>query len=206
MTEPVAVKVVDYGIGNVSSVLNMLDRVGAIGELVSDPAEIARARCLILPGVGAFDAGMRALETRGLVAPLRAAVDSGARLMGICLGAQMLLDRSEEGAAVGLGFVPGVVRGFDASVGLPVPHMGWNIVRPAPSARLFSDADGELRFYFTHSYYMELERPADVSATSSYGVDFACAFEHGSVIGVQFHPEKSHRFGMALFERFLAGC
>jgi glutamine amidotransferase len=200
---PEIVHVLDYGIGNVSSVLNMLEHLGMRGEATADPALTAASATLILPGVGAFDAGMRALADRGLVEPLREAASAGRRILGICLGAQMLLDESEEGSARGLGIVPGRARAFDASASLPVPHMGWNVVHPAAGTQLFRDVRDEQRFYFTHSYHMELDRPEDVAATASYGVEFASAFEAGSIAGVQFHPEKSHRFGMALFERFL---
>lgn len=208
MSDVRPVTVIDYGIGNVRSVLNMLERVGAVGVLEGDPAEIAAARTLILPGVGAFDAGMHALDSRGLSAAIRTAAASGAQVLGICLGAQLLLESSEEGSAAGLGLVPGRVRGFSGlRIGLPVPHMGWNVVRPRAGAPLFDGVEGEQRFYFTHSYYMDLADAADVSATAEYGIAFDCAFMRGSVAGVQFHPEKSHRFGMALFERFVAsGC
>lgn len=198
------VTIVDYGIGNVRSVLNMLDRIGVEGALSGDGTRIANARRLILPGVGAFDAGMRTLSARGLVEPVRAAIASGAQVLGICLGAQLLLEGSEEGGQPGIGAIPGVARRFDAdALALAVPHMGWNVVRARPGSRLFEGAGGEQRFYFTHSYYMALAREDDVAATTSYGIDFACAFERGRVMGVQFHPEKSHRFGMGVFERFV---
>ena len=204
MSTSEAVTIVDYGIGNVRSVLNMLDRIGVEGALSGDASRIAESRRLILPGVGAFDAGMRTLDARGLVEPLRAAVAAGAQVLGICLGAQLLLEGSDEGTERGIGAIPGKARRFDAAtLGLAVPHMGWNVVRAKPAARLFRDADGEQRFYFTHSYYMSLARDADVAATARYGIDFACAFEHDRVMGVQFHPEKSHRFGMGVFERFV---
>ncbi len=203
------VTVVDAGIGNVSSVVNMLDHIGIEWTLGLAAEQLAQASALILPGVGAFDAGIRELEKRGFPAAIRAAVESGASVLGICLGAQLLLEGSDEGDLPGLGLIPGRARALRDCLSadrltLPVPHMGWNRVRPRVGAQLFAVPESEWRFYFAHSYLLEPSESEDVAATCSYGVTFACAVERARVMGVQFHPEKSHRFGMALLARFAA--
>jgi glutamine amidotransferase len=198
------ITIVDCGLGNAGSVLNMIRRVGGEARLSAIPQEVASATKLILPGVGAFDAGMTALGTSGLGDAVREAVDAGAMLLGICLGMQLLLEGSEEGSLPGLGLVPGRCRRFDlAEQGLRVPHMGWNTITATRSSILFEPTDDEQRFYFVHSYHAECEDPADVSATANYGIEFTAAVERGRVLGAQFHPEKSHRFGMALMTRLI---
>ncbi len=195
--------VVDYGRGNIASVVNMLRRVGVAATISSNPAEISAARKLILPGVGSFDAGMKALVERGHDRAILEAVESGATLLGICLGMQLLLDGSDEGSCKGLGLISGKAERFDAAVGgIRIPHMGWNVVRPQPRARLFSTGPEESRFYFVHSYFARCTDPADVAALTHYGKDFASAVQKNHVYGVQFHPEKSHRFGMELLRCF----
>ena len=198
--------IVDYGMGNVASVGNMIRRIGGEVKLSASPDEVRLADRLILPGVGSFDPGMRALAERSLDAAVKEAVRvRGARLLGICLGMQLLLESSEEGALPGLGLVAGRVRRFRVKEqGLRVLHMGWNVARPTAKSRLFSPEDDEQRFYFVHSYHAECADSRDVSAIAQYGYDFACAVEKAEVMGVQFHPEKSHRFGMALLQRFAA--
>jgi glutamine amidotransferase len=193
------------GLGNVGSVRNMLARLGIGAEVTGDPDRVRAARKLILPGVGAFDAGVNGLRERGLDEALREAVTAGSSILGICLGMQLLLQGSEEGSLPGLGLVAGRARRFIADgARLRVPHMGWNIVRPTRNSLLF-DRDGpEQRFYFVHSYFVECDDPADVVGVTSYGHEFVAALEHGPVLGVQFHAEKSHRFGMALLKRFVA--
>jgi glutamine amidotransferase len=197
--------ILDYGMGNVASVANMIRKVGGIARLSGSPDEVRTADKIVLPGVGSFDPGMKALAQSRLDVALREAVtERGATVLGICLGMQLLFDASEEGTLPGLGFVRGHVRRFDvARYGLRVPHMGWNVVREISRHRLFAKSDEPSRYYFVHSYHAECAREEDVSAVAHYGYDFACAVEHGNVMGVQFHPEKSHRFGMALLKRFV---
>lgn len=197
------VVITDYGVGNVASVANMFRHVGADCVLSREPDLISRSRKIVLPGVGAFDAGIASLRSRHLDVALKMAIGDAAYVLGICLGAQLLLDASEEGQLPGLGLVAGTARRFRTEAqGLRVPHMGWNVVYPKPGASLFDPAAGEQRFYFAHSFYLECVDPRDIAATCHYGSTFACATEHERVLGVQFHPEKSHRFGMALFRRF----
>lgn len=198
------ITIIDSGMGNRASVLNMIRRIGADGRLTTSPDEIRIARKLILPGIGAFDAGMAALRESGLDGAIRHALtEEGAMMLGICLGMQLLLDSSEEGSQPGLGLVRGRARRFrEDARGLRVPHMGWNVVRPVRSSVLFEPQVEEQRFYFVHSYYVECDDPQDVAGVTPYGHEYASSLEHGRVLGVQFHPEKSHRFGMALLKRF----
>jgi glutamine amidotransferase len=153
--------------------------------------------------VGAFDRGIEVLQEAGLVSFIRSAVADGHQLLGICLGMQLLARGSEEGARQGLGLIEADVRRIRPAVSsLRVPHMGWNIVRPARENSLLPVGEEEQRFYFVHSYHMICDRPSEVLATTEYGGDIVSAVAQGQVWGVQFHPEKSHRFGKALLERF----
>jgi glutamine amidotransferase len=197
--------IVDYGVGNVGSVANMLRKVGARARISASSADIEAADKLILPGVGHFDSGMAKLNETGLVPVLAEQVLArGKPVLGICLGMQMLTRGSEEGSAPGLGWINATTHRFPDMAGLRVPHMGWNTVRAENAANLFAhDGDTE-RFYFVHSYFVRTADPAHVAATCSYGIEFAAAFQANNIFGVQFHPEKSHLFGMELFKRFIA--
>jgi glutamine amidotransferase len=204
MNIPIAV--VDYGHGNLGSILNMLKKLGSAGVLVSDPGHLDRAQKIILPGVGAFDSGMRALEEKGFRDVLiRKAIVDKVPLLGICLGMQMLGQNSEEGIANGLGLISGRCRRFtqSADMRLKVPHMGWTEVLPSTTALLFKGIDMPPRFYFVHSYYFECDDQSDVAASAIYGVSYSAAVQRGNIFGVQFHPEKSHRFGMHLLRNFV---
>lgn len=199
------ITIIDCGLGNPGSVLNMIRRIGGDGVLTSSPDDVRVAEKVVLPGVGSFDAGMAALRHAGLDEALADAAATGCWVLGICLGMQLLLERSEEGTSRGLGLVRGRVHRFDvAAEGLKVPHMGWDTVRAVRRSVLFDEDDSEEeRFYFVHSYFAECDDNADVAGETTYGAPFVSVFEHGRVLGVQFHPEKSHRFGMALMKRFL---
>lgn len=197
--------IVDYGVGNVGSVANMLRKVGARARISASVAEIEAADKLVLPGVGHFDSGMRKLNDTGLVPALNEQVlDRGKPVLGICLGMQMMARASEEGDTPGLGWVDATAHRFPELDNLRVPHMGWNMVRPENRATLFGRGMEAERFYFVHSYYVRPADPGQVAATCGYGIDFAAAFEANNIFGVQFHPEKSHLFGMELFKRFMA--
>ena len=197
------IAIVDYGIGNLGSVTKGFRRAGAEVELTGDPALLRRADALVLPGDGAFGATMAEIEGRGLVPLLREAVAAGTPLIGICIGMQLLFEESEEhGRHRGLGFLPGRVRRFDDS--LTVPHMGWNSLRARRAHPLLDGVADGAHVYFVHSYYCEA--PEDVViATSDYGRDFAAIVGRGSVLGLQFHPEKSQAVGQKLVANFVAG-
>lgn len=196
------ITIVNTGISNVNSVRNMLTRIGCEARIVEDAQQVRTAAKLILPGVGAFDAGMRALAANGLGDAIREAVqERGASLLGICLGMQLLLEGSEEGRLPGLGLVPGHARRFQAS-GLRVPHMGWNAVRWLRPSPVFPSGTAEQRFYFVHSYYAECRDAADAVGLTTYGHEFVAVLQRDHVYGAQFHPEKSHRFGMEVLNAY----
>lgn len=199
------VTIINYGLGNLGSIENMLRKIGVEAKLASSPEDILAADRLILPGVGAFDEGMRQLAQRGLIEPLRRKVlEQHAPVLGICLGMQLLTEGSAEGSLPGLGFLHARAHRFDFAIqGLKVPHMGWNTLKVCKPGGLFiSPLEQEQRFYFVHSYYVTCDDQEDVLATTEYGVEFVSAFQRGNIYGVQFHPEKSHRFGMSLLRRF----
>ena len=200
------IAIVDSGVSNIRSVANMMAKAGVPTEITTEPRRISVATKLILPGVGAFDAGMRALRENGLREVLDEKVlGEGIPVLGICLGMQLLAKGSAEGDEPGLGWVDAEVVRFafppDARQ-LKVPHMGWNVVTPTCPSPLFDGLDADARFYFVHSFHLRCCQEQDVLATATYGYPFAAAVGRGNVYGVQFHPEKSHRFGMALLQRF----
>ena len=199
------IAIVDYEIGNLAAILNMLQRLGAACEITSDPDRIARAGKLVLPGNGAFDACMQGLHATGLVPLLNDKVMvQKTPLLGICVGAQMLGRGSEEGQSQGLGWMNFEVKRFPALPQLRVPHMGWCHVRKtaAPSV-LFDGLGDDARYYFVHSYYIAPSDARDVLLSADYGIEFAAAVGRDHITGVQFHPEKSHRFGKQLFQQFI---
>lgn len=200
------VTIIDYGVGNLKSIANMLLRIGVPSRLASRPEDVALATKIILPGVGAFDAGMSALHERGLVDALneRATV-AKVPILGICLGMQLVAESSEEGERPGLGWIPGRSRRFsfpEPSPALRVPHMGWNAVTPTRESPLFAAVPMPRRFYFVHSYHLVCTHTEDVLATTSYGIEFTSAVAHENILGLQFHPEKSHKYGMAVLRAF----
>ena len=200
------ITIVDYGVGNLGSVENMLRHLGLAVQRSGDPDVIRTAERLLLPGVGAFDRGMRCLRERSLVEALGEAVRSrGTAVLGICLGMQLLTECSEEGSEPGLGWIEGSARRFAFPPGtaqLKVPHMGWNTTQVRKSLPLVEGLPADARFYFAHSYYVEPARTEDTMLATSYGFEFASGIARGNVYGVQFHPEKSHRFGMRLLDAF----
>jgi len=209
MNTPAKVVVVDYGLGNLLSVARAVHAAGGEAEITSDAARIAAAERVILPGVGAFGDGMKGLRERGLIEPLRAYAASGRPLLGICLGMQLFMDGSEEfGAHEGLGLVPGAVARLPGggTAGLKLPHVGWSGLRPAGSwsgTPLEGIADGA-EFYFVHSYAAVPSDPAQRLANCAYGEGVFCAaLRRGSIIGCQFHPEKSGPAGLNILGHFM---
>lgn len=203
----VDVTIVDCGIGNIKSVERMFEAVDGAARIADHPRDIANARRLVLPGVGAFDAGMRALAEGGWIEPLnRKVLEDKVPVLGICLGMQLLCRRSEEGTATGLGWIAADVKQIDTGGDsrLKVPHMGWAVTRAARPNPLIPDDADEQRFYYVHKFRAVCDDPAEILATADYGTPFTSAVNRDNVYGVQFHPEKSHRFGMSLMRRFLA--
>ena len=196
--------VLDVGLGNVGSICNMLSYIGIENYRSSSPKDIMNAKKMILPGVGAFDAGMSSINKAGLTNVIKNAVQSNdLHILGVCLGMHLLFDSSEEGVKKGLELIPGKVRKFlpeDKSI--KVPHMGWNTVRGSGLNNALIDITKEERYYFVHSYYVDCENENNVVAISNHGIDFHSIVAKGNVYGVQFHPEKSHQFGMRLLKRF----
>lgn len=199
------ITVVDYGMGNLGSIRNMLKRIGAESRLTGDVGEIGRATKLILPGVGAFDRAMERIDASGMRAVLdRKALEERIPILGICLGMQLLTRGSEEGKLPGLGWIPATTRRFPANGRHKVPHMGWNLVRRSGQSSLAEGFDDDARFYFVHSYYVTVDRPENSMFKTTYAVEFDSAIWCGNIHGAQFHPEKSHRFGMRLLSNFAA--
>ena len=202
------VTVVNYGIGNLGSVLNMLKRIGVKAELATTSQQIINADKVILPGVGAFDSCMLALKESGMLPAIEQhAVHLKKPLLGICVGYQMLTKSSEEGLQQGLGWLDATTVKFDdTKPKFKVPHMGWNYLKPMQDhdlARPFSLEQGSLaRAYFVHSFYVKPNTQTDVLFETEYINSFASGMAHKNIMGVQFHPEKSHKYGMQLFKAF----
>jgi imidazole glycerol-phosphate synthase subunit HisH len=196
------IAIVDYGMGNLGSIQNMLKRIGAQATITNDPAKIGAADKIILPGVGAFGSAMENLNKLGLTAVLNDLVLEKRRpILGICLGMQLMTKRSDEGALPGLGWLDAETVRFENGA-LRVPHMGWNTVDVKHADPLFKDMYEEPRFYFVHSYYVRCADESDILTSTRYGIDFCSSFAKGNIRGVQYHPEKSHKFGMLLLKNF----
>lgn len=200
------ITIIDYGLGNILAFINLYKRLGIPVNVAKTPDALNDATKLILPGVGAFDHAMEKLNQSGMRETVENLVlQKEVPVLGICVGMQMLAKFSEEGKLPGLGWIDGVVRKFDVSK-LPhatrLPHMGWNDVKPVVDHPLLCMLHTSARFYFLHSYYFECKQSDDILATADYGESFTCAVKHKNIYGVQFHPEKSHHFGVKLLENF----
>lgn len=197
--------IVDYGMGNLGSIVSMFKKIGVDAKISSDKKEIENATKILLPGVGAFDAAMNKIEEQGLKQILNyKALEQKVPVLGICLGMQLLTNSSEEGKLSGLGWIPAKTMKFSFSKesGLKVPHMGWNLVKKYRESSLTSGFDDEYRFYFVHSYFVKCENPDNVILSTTHGIEFDAAIQKDNIYGAQFHPEKSHRFGMKLLKNF----
>ncbi|HEX2619099.1 MAG TPA: imidazole glycerol phosphate synthase subunit HisH [Phototrophicaceae bacterium] len=197
--------VIDYGAGNLRSVLHALNHLGATNvQLVQKPEDLTGAEKIILPGVGAFGAGMQQLREQQLIEPIRAAVSAGIPYLGICLGMQFLFETSDEmGNHEGLGILPGSVTRFEDRPGLKIPHMGWNQIRVCKPSTLFKDVSEGDFAYFVHSYYCVPANRDDTLAVVDYGIPFTATVHRDNIYGVQFHPEKSQQTGLKILTNFL---
>jgi glutamine amidotransferase len=197
--------IVDYGMGNLGSVLNMFKKVGAEAKVSSDLNEISKAEKILLPGVGAFDTAMQKINDAGMLEVLsNKALKEKVPILGICLGMQLLTNASEEGMLPGLGWINGKAHGFKGRIDekLKIPHMGWNIAHVQQQNLITNGYEGEIRFYFVHSYFVKVEDEQHSMMKSDYGLSFDSAIVHDNIFGAQFHPEKSHKFGMHFFKNF----
>ena len=201
------IAILDYGLGNLGSISNMYKVIGEKSKITNDVEILRNADGIILPGVGAFDAGMNELEKNGLADVIKDEAKKGKPILGICLGMQLLGNRSEEGDMQGLSLIPFECRRFNfEDKSLKIPHMGWDIVSFKKQHPLIDGLVGQQRYYFVHSYYAVCENTDNVLMTCDYGTEFACSVVKDNVMGVQFHPEKSHDFGLALLTNFVKIC
>ncbi|MBS3918869.1 MAG: imidazole glycerol phosphate synthase subunit HisH [Deltaproteobacteria bacterium] len=202
--------VIDYGLGNLGSIMNMLKKIGAEGTISSEVLDIEGAEKLILPGVGNFDQGMRNLSTLGLLPILEEKViRKKTSILGICLGMQLFARKSEEGNSRGLEWIDAEVVRFkfdERERHIKIPHMGWNLVNICQKNSLFEEMHPESRFYFVHSYHVVCKNEGDILTKTFHGYEFASAVRKENIYGAQFHPEKSHKFGMKLLRNFVEFC
>jgi imidazole glycerol-phosphate synthase subunit HisH len=200
------IAIVNYGLGNIQAIANIYKRLNIPARITASVAELADAQKLILPGVGAFDWAMTRLEQSGMRQCLDDLVlGKGRAVLGICVGMQMMAKRSDEGVLGGLGWIDAEVKKFDEASFTQkthLPHMGWNDVAPRRDGSLFRGLESGARFYFLHSYYVAPRREADVLAITDYNGPYASSVHSGNVFGVQFHPEKSHQWGIQLLKNF----
>jgi glutamine amidotransferase len=195
------ISIIDYGMGNLGSISNMLKKIGTASKRASNTEEILKAEKIILPGVGSFDNAMEKLITLGFTDALKEKAVSETPILGICLGMQLLGSSSEEGDLKGLNLIPGIIRKFPQIEGLTIPHMGWNNVI-IKDKKIYNGLE-ENKFYFVHSYYFEPENDKHIASTTNYGFDFVSSVKKLNIYGVQFHPEKSHKYGMKLLSNFV---
>ena len=195
--------IIDYGMGNLGSIANMIKKVGGKCIISSNLDELRNADKLILPGVGAFDNGIKNLKKNGIfdIINKKVLIDK-TPILGICLGMQLMTKSSEEGTEEGLSWVNAETIKFK-NQDLKIPHMGWNTIEVQKQSNLIEKSEIESRFYFVHSYYVKSNEKNDVLTSTTYGNEFVSSFEKENIIGVQFHPEKSHKFGMKLFQNFI---
>lgn len=198
------IKIVDYGMGNLGSIFNMFKRIGVPSMITSDLEEIKSAKKLLLPGVGSFDKAIEKINNSGIKEILdQKVLTEGTPILGICLGMQLLTNSSEEGIEKGLGYINASTKKFSfQDKKMKVPHMGWNLVEKSSSSLLTKDFEKESRFYFVHSYYVKVENQENSILKTKYGLEFDSAINNKNIYGAQFHPEKSHRFGMKLLKNF----
>jgi imidazole glycerol-phosphate synthase subunit HisH len=201
------ISIVNYGLGNLKSISNIISKIGGESKIIDDVSELKHAQKIILPGIGAFDHGMKFLNERGWINDLNEAVlQRKVPVLGICLGMQLMCNGSEEGELPGLGWFDADVKKFRIPEGSPykIPHMGWNALHVKKSNKLIEDKKEEQRFYFVHSYHVVCNNPQDELASAVHDYEFTASISHENMYATQFHPEKSHRFGMELLQHFIA--
>ena len=197
--------IINAGLGNFNSVLNMIRKCGSDAKLTHSYEDVINSKKIILPGIGSFDEVIKALINCSLDKAVCEAVNKGAYLLAICVGMQILFDSSEEGNLRGLSLIKGKVKKFKfKNNAFPIPHMGWNNIVLKKKSKLFSDQIEQLKFYFAHSYYAVCENKEDELSSTNYSFDFISAVEKNNIFGVQFHPEKSHKFGINLFKKYIS--
>lgn len=199
------ITIVDYGLGNVQAFLNVYKRLNVAAERATTVSDLESATKIILPGVGAFDHAMERLDQSGMREALDDVVlNKRVPVLGVCVGMQILARSSDEGSRAGLGWIAGNVKQFSSTeqARLPLPHMGWNDVRASEGNPLFSGLETDAKFYFLHSYYFQCDSAVDIAALSNYVGEFSSAVSASNIHGVQFHPEKSHHFGIRLLKNF----
>lgn len=198
------IAIVDYGVGNVRAVANMLKKIGAESIITNDVEKLSIASKLILPGVGAFDTAMQELKRLGIYNVLNDKVlVEKVPVLGICLGMQLLTNGSEEGREKGFGWIPAYTYKFSGEGGLKVPHMKWNYVEQVQHSPLITNLQNDSKFYFVHSYFVKVEEETHSLLQTEYGNRFDAAIQKENIYGVQFHPEKSHKYGMQLLSNFV---
>tara|TARA_Y100001958_G_C21232717_1_gene558634 strand:+ start:645 stop:1253 length:609 start_codon:yes stop_codon:yes gene_type:complete len=198
------ITIIDYGMGNLGSIINMFKRIGVVSKITSDLKEIKHAKKILLPGVGSFDKAMRKINDSGIKEILDYKVlKEEIPILGICLGMQLLTKSSEEGVEKGLGYIDAFTKRFSfQDKKYKVPHMGWNLVEKSTPSELTSDFDEESKFYFVHSFYVKVNSEENSIFKTMYGFKFDSAIQYKNIFGAQFHPEKSHKFGMKLLKNF----
>ncbi len=199
------IAIIDYGLGNVRAFANIYTKLNIPFLVANDASELEQVKKIILPGVGSFDYAMNLLEKSGMKKKLNDMVlNFNVPVLGVCVGMQMMASSSEEGTRPGLGWIDGEVKKIETSLLLPinVPHMGWNNINPVLNSGLMDGLDSKSRFYFLHSYYYSCKNEGSILASTNYGNEFTCAIHRKNIYGVQFHPEKSHRWGEKLLDNF----
>jgi len=197
------IAIVDYGLGNVQAFKDVYNRLNVPVLIAKSSKDLVDATKLILPGVGSFDYAIMKLDESGMRKNIEdLVIDKKIPILGVCVGMQMLARSSEEGKLKGLGWIDAIVKRFDSTNSIILPHMGWNNVSPRSYSGLYKNTKEDLKFYFLHEYYLDAFEESDVEATANYEGEYVCSVRKGNIFGVQFHPEKSHHFGMQLLKNF----
>ena len=200
------ITVIDYGMGNIGTIVNKLEKLDISVKVTSDPSDVLSAEKLILPGVGSFDAGIKNIDKLGIHNSLKNLIlENHTPILGICLGMQLFTKRSEEGSLEGIGFFDCDTVKFRIPIHtkqMKIPHMGWNTIKILNESPLLKNINNDTRFYFVHSYHVNCKIPENITAVTNYGYDFPSIIQKGNIYGVQFHPERSHSQGLTILKNF----